>query len=350
LEQFDVSHNLGSSHGLTRIIRLAYNEHPDYVPLLLRAYEMWHRLESDADEQLLVTTGGLDIGPQDGRVFAGALESCQQHDLDHEVLSGIDIAHRYPGFQVPEHFNAVLQPDAGYLRPERCILSHVMQAMKLGATIRAREAVIAWEKKGDQFEVTTSRGSYRTPSLVITAGAWAGKVLDSLVEYARPQRQVVGWFQPDTPALYTPDNFPVFILDVPEGEYYGFPIDHQTPGFKLGRFYHLHQDMDPDGPRQNLDAEDEEVLRRALRRYFPDANGATMAMQSCVFTITPDRNFILDTVTDIPGLIIGAGFSGHGFKFATVIGEILADLAEAATTRHEIGLFAMDRFSKSDAV
>lgn len=343
LEQFDIPHDFGSSHGLTRIIRLAYNEHPNYVPLMRRSYEMWRELEDGFGEKLLFITGGLDAGPRDGRVFPGALAACELHNLEHEVLSASEVSARYPGITLPENFAAVFQPDGGFLRPEQCIVAQVINAQAHGADIRAREAVTGWSVDGEGVTVTTTRGTYSAGSLVITGGAWAGKLLSAVASTALPQRQVLGWFQPQDPDVFALGNFPVFILDAEEGEYYGFPI-FAVPGFKLGRFYHREEPADPDNQRREVDDEDEEILRRAVRRYFPQANGATMSLKHCMFTNSPDNHFILDRVPGQPQVAVAAGFSGHGFKFCTVIGEIMADLAMDGTTRHDIDMFSMSRF------
>lgn len=344
LERFDVLHEQGSSHGNTRIIRLGYNEHPDYVPLLYRAYEMWRALQEAAGEELLVVTGGLDIGPRQGRVVSGALQACQMHKLPHQLFDAQQLHNHYPGFVVPDNFAAVYQPDAGYLRPERCVLAHVNQARQLGAQVHTRETVLSWHKDGDTFTVVTDRARYQCRSLVITAGPWAAKLVPQIAEFVQPLRQVVGWFQPQVDATFSVDNCPVFILDVDEGEYYGFPVDEQLPGLKIGRYFHQHEVMDPDARRRDAGPEDEALLRKALRRYLPEADGATLALQPCLFTVTPDRHFLIDQMAACPGLTIGAGFSGHGFKFASVVGEILAELAINQETQHNIDLFALKRY------
>lgn len=346
LEQFDIPHDQGSSHGLTRIFRFAYNSHPNYVPLMQRAYEMWLELEAGFGEKLQYVTGGLDISARDGRVFNGALASCTQHGLVHEVLDAAAINDRFPGIVVPNDFAAVFQPDAGFLMSERCVVASAMSAIAAGADIRARERMISWEPNGAGVTVKTNRGTYTAGSLIITAGAWAGKLLPSLAATAVPERQVLGWFLPFEPALYQPARFPVFILDAEEGHYYGFPL-HGVPGFKIGRFRHRQENTDPDNVRRTIDDQDEAVLRSAVSRYFPKANGATMALKTCMFTNTPDEHFILDHHPEHPQVVVGAGFSGHGFKFCTVIGEILADLATAGTTRHDIDMFAINRFGAS---
>lgn len=346
LEQFDIPHAYGSSHGTARIIRMAYNEHPDYVPLLRRAYELWRGLETGFGRQLLYVTGGLDIGPPDGQIVSGSLNACKLHDLDHEVLSAVDVAQRYPGIAPLPDFAAVYQPDGGFVLSEQAIIAHVAAAHAAGGEVRAREPVLEWSAHpgGDGVTVRTSRGVYEAGSLVITAGAWANKIITGLGTNARPQRQVLGFFQPLTPDHYRLGNFPAFILDAEEGEYYGH-AEFGVPGFKIGRFYHREQWTDPDAQQRDIEDADEEILRRAVRRYFPAADGPTMALVPCMFTMAPDRHFIIDRLRDAPQVAIGAGFSGHGYKFCSVIGEVMADLAADRATRHDIAMFAMARLT-----
>ncbi|MGF1649361.1 MAG: N-methyl-L-tryptophan oxidase [Hyphomicrobiaceae bacterium] len=348
LEQFDIPHAMGSSHGINRIIRLAYNEHPDYVPMLRRAYDLWRALEADFSRQLLYVTGGLDAGREGGRVVTGALAACRRHDLEHTVMTPKEVARRFPGMALPDDYTAVLQPDAGFVLAEESIIAHVKAAVRLGAEIRAREPVVKWTARpgGDGVVVETSRGSYEAQSLVITAGAWAGKLLASLSPNARPQRQVLGWFQPLVPGDYALGSLPVFILDADEGNFYGMP-EFAVPGFKIGKFYHRDQWCDPDTIDRSIEAADEEVLRVAVRRYFPNANGPTMSLRTCMFTNSPDQHFILDRVRETPQVAIAAGFSGHGYKFCSVVGEIMADLAIDGASRHAIEMFRMDRFERS---
>lgn len=345
LEQFGIGHNMGSSHGTARIIRLAYNEHPDYVPLMRRAYELWRDLQTEHGTQLLHITGGLEMSRPDGPVVGGAIASCKQHDLPYETLTPVDVSRRFPGVTLPHDFAAVFQPDAGFVMSEQAILAHVMVAQSHGADIRAHEPVVEWSATpgGDGVSVTTSRGTYEAASLVIAAGAWANKLVPSLGGNARPQRQVLGFFQPHEPALYDIQKFPIFILDCEEGNYYGHG-PHGVPGFKIGRFYHREQWTDPDNQQRAIEDADEEVLRRAVRRYFPQANGATLSLIPCMFTMTPDRFFIIDTLAETPQVSVAAGFSGHGYKFCSVVGEVMADLAAERTTRHDIDMFAMARF------
>ena len=343
LERFDIPHDMGSSHGVHRIIRMAYFEDPSYVPLLRRAYERWRELEQACGEQLLYITGGVDAGPEDGEVFAGSLQSCVEHDLAHEVLTSEELGRRFPGVRIPPASMAVYQPDGGFVLAERSIVAHVVGAMERGADVRAREPVLEWSSNGDRVHVETSRGSYEAGALVVTGGAWSGPLLPSLHHLVVPERQVLGWFQPSNPPIFGHDRFPVVIGDFDEGLYYALPV-FGIPGVKFGRFHHRDETTTPDDLNRECDHEDEAVLRAGLGRYFPEADGPVMSMKACMFTNTPDGHFIIDALPDAPNVFVAAGFSGHGYKFCGVIGEIMADLATRGETPHDISLFRLNRF------
>ena len=343
LERFDIPHDMGSSHGVHRIIRMAYFEDPSYVPLLRRAYERWRELEQACGEQLLYITGGVDAGPEDGEVFAGSLQSCVEHDLAHEVLTSAELGRRFPGIRIPAASMAVYQPDGGFVLAERSIVAHVVGAMERGADVRAREPVLEWSSTGDRVRVETARGSYEAGALVVTGGAWAGPLLPSLHHLVVPERQVLGWFQPSNPPIFEPDRFPVVIGDFDEGLYYALPV-FGIPGVKFGRFHHRDETTTADDLNRECDHEDEAVLRAGLGRYFPEADGPVMSMKACMFTNTPDGHFIIDALPDAPNVFVAAGFSGHGYKFCGVIGEIMADLATRGETPHDISLFRLNRF------
>jgi sarcosine oxidase len=348
LEQFEPLHQQGSSHGLTRIIRLAYHEHPSYVPLLRRAYELWHGLEADAGRELLITTGSLEGGPEDGPMFRGALEAARLHDLPHEVLDADEIRRRYPVYSdLDPSTRVVLQPDGGFLLAEETMRAHLDGARTAGAELRFGEAVRGWEAVGDRVRVTTDAGVYEADRLVVCAGAWARRLVASLETLAVPERQVLGWFTPKRPEPFTVERFPVFILDVPAGSYYGFPT-HDGHGLKLGWYHHFREPIDPDDPDRSTRPDDEAALRSFLERYLPDAAGPTEMLKACLFTNSPDEHFIVDRLADAPQVSIAAGFSGHGYKFCSVIGEIMAGLALDGRTRHDIDLFRLDRFAVRD--
>lgn len=345
LEQFDLLHELGSSHGLTRIIRLAYHEHPSYVPLLRRSYELWHDLEEQACEPLLITTGSLEGGPEDGPMFRGALAAAELHDLPHEVLTGAELRGRYPAYAgVEDGMRVVWQPDGGFLLAERTILAHVNGALAAGADLRFRSRVTAWEATTDGgVRVTADGATYEADRLVVCAGAWASRVVPALAGLVAPERQVLAWLRPTRPELFEVDRFPVFIFDVDEGSFYGFPV-HDVPGFKFGWYHHFREAIDPDDPDRSTRPDDEAVLRRFAERYFPDGAGPTVMLKACLFENSPDEHFIVDRLPGTPQVVVAAGFSGHGYKFCSVIGEIMADLAIDGATRHDIGLLRLDRF------
>ncbi|MBT4124910.1 MAG: N-methyl-L-tryptophan oxidase [Chloroflexi bacterium] len=343
LEKFDIPHTEGSSHGVNRIIRLAYYEDPSYVPLLRRAYEMWNDIESEAGEQLLYKVGSIDTAPSGHEVFEGSLKSCLEHDIPHEVLDHQQINNRFPGYQMPPGQMGLYQKDGGFVLSERAIIAYVNAAVAAGAEIHARESVVKWETEGDGVRVFTDRAEYTADRLVITAGAWAAGMVPSLEELAVPERQVLAWLQPEEPALFAPENFPVFNAFFEEGRYYGFPV-FGIPGFKIGRYHHLEEVIDPDHVEREVTQEDEDILRAAAARYFPKSNGTLMTLKTCMFTNTPDEHFIIDVVPGTPQVSVAAGFSGHGFKFASVVGEILGDLAIDGETIHNIDLLNINRF------
>jgi sarcosine oxidase len=342
LEQFDIPHEKGSSHGFTRIIRLPYYEDPSYVPLLYRAFELWREAQQASGYQLLHVTGSIDAGPADSTVFLGALRSCELYSLKHEILDSAALTRRFPGYRVPRNVMALLQPDGGFLVPETSISAHVMLAQSLGAEIHAREPVMGWEPTADGVQVRTGQGWYKASRLVLTAGAWMGKLAPALCGLAIPERQVLAWFQPLRPDLFTPERFPVFNLMIEEGRYYGLPV-YGVPGFKVGRYHHRHQNVDPDLLDRSCSYEDEQILRSFAMRCFPDGAGPTMALRACLFTNTPDEHFVIDLHPELSQVVLASPCSGHGFKFASVIGEILADLAICGDTHHDIRLHRLQR-------
>jgi sarcosine oxidase len=345
LERFDVPNELGSSHGVTRIIRLAYYEDPSYVPLLRRAYELWRELEAAAGERLLHVTGSLDAGPPDSFVFAGSLRSCQEHGLEHEVVDAAEIARRFPAYRLPAETVAVLQPEGGFLLPERCIAVHAELARSLGAALSTGERVLEWEPGPEGVRVTTDRGSYEADRLVLAAGAWLGDLAGVPVV---AERQVLAWLETLRPELFTPERFPVFSLIVEEGRYYGFP-EFGIPGFKLGRYHHLEEQGDPDLLDREPAQRDEDVLRVLAERYFPDGAGRTLTMKACLFENTPDEHFLLGLHPEHEQVVVAGGGSGHGFKFASVAGEIVAGLVAGESPRLDVGLLDPQRFARKIA-
>ena len=343
LERYEIPHEMGSSHGYSRMIRYTLQEHPSYVPLVRRAYELWHELEHATGEKLLVTTGSIRAGLPDSSFFKNAKESCDLHNIPYEILAAAEINKRFPGYRFPEELSSIYQADGGFLLPEQCIVNHVRAAEEAGAEVRTQETVLDWEPQGGGIQVRSDRDTYTADKLVVTAGAWAAKLVPEVAAYAVPERQVMAWFQPERPELFTPEVFPVFGILTEEGRYYGFP-SYTVPGFKIGRSHHLEQKVDPDLMDREVHAEDEKVLRQTVNRYFPLAAGDLVERKTCIFTNTPDEHFMIGVLPRHPQVSVAAGFSGHGFKFASVVGEIMADLAQNGGTGHDISLFNLDRF------
>jgi sarcosine oxidase len=342
LERFDVPHELGSSHGVTRIIRLAYFEHSDYVPLLHRAYELWRELQAEAGEQLLYTTGIVEGGE---RIYEGVLRSCADHDLPHDAITGAEANKRFPAYRLPGEMPVVFQPDGGFVLPERAIVAHVAGALAHGAELRAGERVLAWEDTASGVRVQTNQGSYEAERLVLTAGAWSQSVARLPSGLVRAVRQSLAWLEPTRPELFAPDRLPVFNLVLEGTHYYGFP-EFGIPGFKVGLYELAGESGDPDGISREPTVDDELPLRAFAERYFPAGAGRALTVKTCLFEPSPDEHFLIDLHPDSPSAVVGAGFSGHGFKFCPVVGEILADLVLEGSTSHDIGLFRVDRFAE----
>jgi sarcosine oxidase len=341
LERFDIPNEMGSSHGITRIIRLAYFEHSSYVPLVRRAYELWQELEREAGEQLLHVTGAVEGGH---KIYEGALRSCHDHDLPHETLDGREINRRFSAYRLPHDLPLLLQADGGFLLPERCIVAHVEGALANGAVVRARERVLEWKEGENGVRVQTERGVVEAEKLVLTAGAYSQDVARLPPGMVVAQRQVLAWFQPHRPEIFAPERFPVFNVSLEEGHFYGLPV-YGVPGFKLGYYDHDGEQAAPEEISRETGPADEEVLRPFAERCFPDGAGPTMALKSCLFELSPDEHFLIDFHPEAELAVVGAGFSGHGFKFCSVVGEILADLVLDGDTRHDIGFLRLSRFS-----
>ena len=326
LEQFGIPHAYGSSHGSTRIIRLAYAEGSEYVPLVRSAYRYWQELEEVSGRKLLHITGGLDIGLETSWNVQGSRRSCLLHGLEFEELDGREVNRRFPGYRLPHSMRAVYQRRGGYLLSETAIAAHAEMARRRGAEVLLETKVLGWESGARGVRVRSERGTHEARRLVITAGAWTGGLARSLRRFCRPERQVMLWTEPLGRSEFEPARFPVFVLDAPLGLFYGFP-NHDSEGFKIGKFHHLRQGVDDPGKLdRTCRPEDERVLREGIAEYFPRANGPRTKAAACMFTNSPDGDFILDRHPSHDRVFVAAGFSGHGFKFCGVVGKVMAEL------------------------
>ena len=343
-DRFARGHTLGSSGGLSRIIRLSYYEHPDYVPLLRRAWTLWRDLERASGEHLLTETGGLYAGAPDGELVGGALASARRHDLEHEVLDAAALRERYPLFAWPDGWQGVFERQAGWLAPERSIETHLRLAEKNGARLRFDEPVEQWESTSDRVRVFTATATFEAKELVIAAGAWVPQLAPELAAELSIERSVLFWFEP-TAERDAFARLPVYIVQDTDRIYYGFPyIDGQ--GVKVAGL-HFGDRTDPDTVDRTPSARDEDRVRTWLRRRMPLANGARRQAKVCLYTNTPDAHFIVDRLADHPNVFVASACSGHGFKFASVIGEILADLVQSGETHHPIGFLSAKRLASN---
>ena len=354
LEQFDIPHDQGSHAGQSRIIRKAYFEHPDYVPLLERAYQNWKEIENRSGSQIYFPTGLLYAGKSNDILIKGVCESAEKYNVKVESLSNSETKDRFPQFQIPEGYEILFEPDAGFVTPERAVLLYVAQAIQAGAHIRTKEKAISWKKTGESITVITSKETYTCKKLIITAGPWASQLIPGFSKHLKVTRQAIAWVNPKESKLFELGKFPCWLIDdhTQHGMYYGFPIlpvgRFGAPiGLKVALHYPGHV-SDPDAVNRVPSKEDEEMLIEAIHKFLPDGFSSMHVMKTCLYTNTPDENFVLDY---LPGydqqVAIAAGFSGHGFKFVSVVGEIMADLAMKGKTELPIGFLNAQRFNNS---
>lgn len=339
LEQFDLAHDKGSHAGQSRIIRKAYFEHPDYVPLLELAYKNWRELELASGAELYVPTGLLYLGDPDHAVMKGVKNSAAQFGIPLEHPN-TDV---YPQFRVSSKHELLFEPDAGFVTPERSVLVHVDEAMKLGAEIRTQVEVGSWRVEGGGVVVETSSGSFSADRLVITAGPWTSKLLPLLKPKLEVSRQSLVWVMPEDPDAFQLGNFPCWVIaeEGLPGVYYGFPmlpVDRfQGPiGLKLA--HHAPAAVcDPDHVDRHIYPEDSLPMVEVLHTYFRKGFKQLSEVKTCLYTNTADENFVIDQLPGYDNVYVAAGFSGHGFKFAAGIGEIMADLSVYGKAEYPIG-------------
>ena len=345
IERYAPGHDGGSSHGRTRIIRLGYFEHPSYVPLLRRAYGLWRELERAAGRKLLHVTGIAEIGPPNGKLVKGTLGSARIHDLPHEVIAAPELMHRFPAFRVPPDYIAVVQPDGGMLEAEGAVAAQLALATAAGAHIRTGEQVRAVEPRAGYVRIVTDRGSIDAGAAIVTVGPWLPSFLPALGAPLRVTREVMAWFAPADAQLFSPGRTPVFIIESRHGMHYGIPPHGDIhAGIKVAKHHHRNEAVEPDAYDRTVSADDEALIRAALAEHIPAANGRLLAAKTCLYTMAPDSDFLIDRLPGASNVVVASPCSGHGFKFAPVIGEIVADLAITGATPHDIARFSLRRF------
>ena len=342
LEQFGPAHNRGSSHGRTRICRKAYFEHPDYVPLLARTYELWEQLERECAASLFERCGLLLIGDETGPVISGVRRAAREHALDIESVDAIETRRRFPAFQVSDSQTALFERDAGYLRVEQCVQAMQRRAGAHGAELRFDEAAQSWSADGRTARVTTANETHEAGALVICGGAWSGALLRELNLPLQVLRTVQLWFAIDDPVAARPPQFPVFGWQTDDGFFYGFPtLDGRTA--KAAEHGGEPAPLGPDGLDRDVRPRDVERVWRFLEQHVRGYVRRVVESSVCMYTMTPDEHFIIDRDPRNENVAVAVGFSGHGFKFAPIIGEVLADFAARGRTTLPVEFLGLRR-------
>jgi sarcosine oxidase len=341
LDRFGPAHDKGSSHGGSRMTRQSYFEDPGYVPLLLRAYELWDALARDSGRDVIALTGGLMIGPPASVTVAGSRRSAEQWGLPHEVLDATDIRRRFPTFTPADGDVALYESNAGFIRPEATVGAHLDLAGRQGADLRFNEPVHRWESGPGGVRAVTGAGTYTAGHLVICPGAWAPDLLAGLSAPLVVERQVQVWLAPRGGVEpFRPDRHPVYIWEDATGvQFYGFPaIDGPDGGVKVA-FFRSGETCTPQTiDRTVRDAEVRAIAAHAQSRV-PAVSGPFLRGVTCMYTNSVDHHFVIGAHPAHERVTVACGFSGHGFKFVPVVGEILADLVTTGTTRHPTALF-----------
>lgn len=344
LERFDIPHGMGSAHGFSRMIRLAYFEHPDYVPLLRRSYALWKELAAELGRDVIHITGGLMIGPPGAEVLEGSLRSVRRYELPHELLNAAEAMKRFPQFKLPEDYRVLHDHMAGLLLPERAVAGYAELALRSGAELHGQEQVTSWEASNHGVVVRSTKATYRADTVIFCGGAWTDKLVRDLGVPLTVTRQPLAWVWPKSPELFDLGKFPVWIMEHRDGSnHYGFPMLPDNPGLKLAS-HKRSAPTDAETLDRSIHDSDEQAVRGVLSDFIPAANGPLLSLRICMYTNSPDHQFIIDRHPMHPNVIIACGFSGHGFKCASGIGEVLAELAVDGRSSLPVEFLGLKRF------
>ena len=352
IDAFHPPHSLGSHHGESRSVRRAYLEGTAYLPMALRAWDLWRKLEKDSGEKLLVTTPNLTIGPPDGPAVSGFLASARAGGIAHDMLTAADIHRRWPPLAPPSHFAAGLEKEAGIVFPETCIRVFLAMAATAGARLQIDERVTGWAANSGGIEVRTSKDRYAAGRLLIAAGARTGRFLGDAGAMLRPKRVSVHWITPPDATAYQLGRFPVNFWQVPMAEtaatltayreFYTLPAIE--PGGRVKAAFHNRlADVDPEIPPLPVSTLEETAMRAMLSRFLPPLSDRPMTSDTCMYTLTPDDHFLLGPLPQNEN-VFAVALAGHGFKFAPMLGEILADWLEGLVPAIDMGFFSPVRF------
>ncbi|MET6989646.1 N-methyl-L-tryptophan oxidase [Sediminicola arcticus] len=350
LEQFTIVHENGSHAGQSRMVRKAYFENPDYVPLLDTAYALWEELEEITGQKLFHKTGLFYTGPNQNNLLEGVKLSAQKYNITINNLNESECLKKFPSFKLTKNYEYLFEPDAGYVVPEQIIKLYTKLAINEGATILENQLVEAWSDTENVVSVRTKTATYIADKIIFTAGGFTNNLFPKGKNQLVPRRQVTCWFQPKKPSLFTSEKFPCFLYTTPElpGAFYGFPLlstgdMNSKMGIKVG--YHYPGEVIDPYTLHNFDHEKEsKLIKEFMHSYIPDGYESVLSTKSCIYTYTEDGDFILENHKDYQNVSIACGFSGHGFKLAPLVGEILADLSLEGKTKHPIGFLSSNRF------
>ncbi|MCA9193034.1 MAG: N-methyl-L-tryptophan oxidase [Planctomycetales bacterium] len=344
IEQYSRLHDKGSSHGETRVIRQAYFEHPDYVPLLLRAYTLWDELEQDSAEALFVRCGLVEVGPSNGIVIPGVVTAARKYDLPLDVLEHRALTSQWPQLRVPAAHACVVERNAGFLRVESCVEAHLSIAERFGAELRFETPLLSWRPTPSGVEVETPDCRFAAGALVIAGGSWTSNILQGANIPLRVLHKVMYWFEPTDHSYRLENGFPCFFYETEAGFFYGFPdgggglkVARHSGGKELSM---LELPCDP----ENTDPLDEQLVRAFVSTNLPATSGKILRRANCLYTMTPDEHFVVDYHPEHKHIVVVAGLSGHGFKFTSVLGEMASQLVLHNTNHFYSKLFAIDRF------
>jgi len=343
LERFGLNHDRGSSNGKTRIIRLAYFEDPRYVPLLRRAFLAWDELQRNSASPIIRRTGGLMVGKAEGGLIRGVMRSAKEHDLPHRVLDAREAMEVLPALKLDNDYAAVHEENAGILFPDHCISTYAKLAEEAGCSLRFSEPVRGWKGTGDRLEVITEKEKYATDKLVFAAGPWTNQLLPGLVPIVC-ERQVQFWFRPPGDRTFSAERAPIFIMEENSSDYfYGIPdVGH---GAKVARS-HGGPTTDPESVDRGVTETDLAPVKDFMARRMPNLDRRPVASATCLYTNTPDLNFVIDFHPNDRNVLVLSACSGHGFKFSSVVGELAADLLTKGRSQFDISFLGMARFSK----
>jgi sarcosine oxidase len=351
IEQFELAHEMGAHSGQSRIVRKAYFEHPDYIPLLERAYHNWRKIEAVSGNKIYHQTGLFYGGPKGHEIIENIRSAAAQYQIPLMESKNGDQLDISALFEMPADYEWIYEPEAGFVETEKAILTYVQEAEKLGAIIQQHEQVFGWELTNEGVEVKTSKGTYSCKKIIVTAGPWSAKLMPTIKDQLTITRQTLIWIQPNADEAFKSPGFPCwFMVDKHQpGAYYGFPIadikDAKNPiGFKFA-YHYPGKETDPDQVDREISENDKKPLLNFIDQYIPKAKGQVLGVKTCLYSNSQDEHFVIDFVPESNGRVCFArGFSGHGFKFVSVIGEIMSDFAIHGNSHLPIKFLSANRF------